>query len=203
MKIYSKTTTILAEAEPSNGQDSPTGRLTPAQRGFTLLELMIAAVILVILFMGFMSSLTSSFLADVSSNIANSSRANAERLMEESLDLSYSDCLLLDENAVLTSDGLACKIGVSQVGAGLVLQVAVVFDVTAARFAQRSRFHEMGHREQPIEHGTWVYPRPFLGEYFRDAGVVFAPHLARDTEPDLAVGYQDEAGARIARPTDA
>ena len=132
-------------------------RLTPAQRGFTLLELMIAAVILVILFMGFMSSLTSSFLADVSSNIANSSRANAERLMEESLDLSYEDCLLLDENAVLTSDGLACKIGVSQVGAGLLMiEVNVLKPKQPQTLAELAAMSLVNFRNLPATPGSSV-----------------------------------------------
>lgn len=91
------------------------------QSGFTLVELMVAAVILAILFMAFLSTLTGSFLADTSSTIANSARVTAERLMEESLDLSYSQCLLLDQNAVLAADGLACKIGVVEVSTGLLL----------------------------------------------------------------------------------
>lgn len=89
------------------------------QKGFTLLELMIAAVILVLLFMAFLSTLTGSFLADTTATTANNARATAERLMEETLDLSYGDCLMVDQNAALTAQGLACKLGVAEITSGL------------------------------------------------------------------------------------
>ena len=92
-----------------------------SQKGFTLLELMIAAVILTILFMAFLSTLTGSFLADNTATTANAARASAERLMEETLDLDYLDCLMVDQNAAVTEQGLACKLGVVEVSPGLCL----------------------------------------------------------------------------------
>ena len=94
---------------------------TDRQKGFTLLELMIAAVILVVLFMAFLSTLTGSFLADTTATTANTARATAERLMEEILDLAYDDTLMVDQNAVLTNQGLACKLGVVEVASGLLM----------------------------------------------------------------------------------
>ena len=96
-------------------------RLNHSRRGFTLIELMVAALILAILFMSFLSTLTGSFLADAASTTANTARVTAERLMEESLDLSYNDSLMLDQNALITDQGLACKIAVVEIDSGLAL----------------------------------------------------------------------------------
>lgn len=96
-------------------------RAGDGQKGFTLLELTIAAVILVILLMTFLSTLTSSFLADNVAVTTNACRATAERLMEEVLDLSFGDTPMVDQNAVLTADGIAAKIAVLEEAPDLLL----------------------------------------------------------------------------------
>ncbi len=95
--------------------------LAESRRGFTLIELMVAALILAVLFMAFLSTLSGSFLADASATTANSARVTAERLMEESLDLTYNDCLMLDQNALVTDQGLAAKMAVVEMDDGLAL----------------------------------------------------------------------------------
>jgi len=108
-----------------------------AQSGFTLLELMIAAAVLSILFMAFISTLTGSFLASNTSITANSARACAQRLMEETMDIDYADCHLLHQNAVLTPEGLACKMGVVQVSTDLVIiEVNVCKPIQSKTLAQ-------------------------------------------------------------------
>jgi prepilin-type N-terminal cleavage/methylation domain-containing protein len=98
-----------------------------AESGFTLLELMVAGVILAVLFMGFMSAMTGTFLADQMATSSNSSRAVATQLMEETVGLSYSDSILVDQNAVVLADGTAGKLAVLQVATNLVVVEVYVF----------------------------------------------------------------------------
>ena len=94
--------------------------------GFTLLELMIASVVMAIIFMGLLSSITGAFLATNMANKASEAQATARRLLEEAADLSYGDMVLLDGNSLITQDGLAAKYQVYEMSQGLLtLEVEV------------------------------------------------------------------------------
>jgi prepilin-type N-terminal cleavage/methylation domain-containing protein len=90
-----------------------------ADGGFTLLELMIATVVMAIIFMGLISSITGSFLATGTANKATESQAIARQMLEEAMELSYGDMLLLDGDSLITADGLAAKYQVFEVTPGL------------------------------------------------------------------------------------
>ena len=87
--------------------------------GFTLLEVMVAAVVMAIIFMGLVSSITGSFLATDMANKATEAQATARTILEEALDLAYGDALLLDGNALVTEGGLAGKYSVYETAPGL------------------------------------------------------------------------------------
>ena len=133
------------------------GVLLGNERGFTLLELMVAAVILVVLFMAFLSTLTGSFLADTMATTANAARATAERLMEESLDLSYNDCRMLDQNAVVTDQGLACKLAVVEVSPGLsIIEIFICKPTPPLTLGQLAAMSIADVRELPRLSGSEV-----------------------------------------------
>jgi len=90
-----------------------------AERGFTLLELMIASVVMAIIFMGLISSITGAFLATDMANRACEAQATTRRLLEEATELAYGDMLLLDGNSLITADGLAAKFQVFETSPGL------------------------------------------------------------------------------------
>ena len=93
--------------------------LTPRQRGFTLLELMIAAVVMSIVFMGLISTMSGAFLtADVASTTTRA-QETARRLLEEAREYTYDQLLLLNGSALLTEDGMAAKYQVYETNIGL------------------------------------------------------------------------------------
>lgn len=90
-------------------------RLTrDGQRGFSLLEVLIAAVVVVVLVLSFLGSVVASFMADAASHNVNSSVNVARQTVEEVLELSFTDVLALDGDTILTADGLAIRISVLQ-----------------------------------------------------------------------------------------
>ncbi|HUW56247.1 MAG TPA: prepilin-type N-terminal cleavage/methylation domain-containing protein [Planctomycetota bacterium] len=94
--------------------------------GFTLLELMIASVVMAIIFMGLISSITGAFLATDVANRATEAQATTRRLLEEATQIVYGDMLLLDGNSLFTPDGLAVKYQVFETSPGLLtLEVEV------------------------------------------------------------------------------
>ena len=97
-----------------------------ADGGFTLLEIMIACVVMAIVFMGLISSMSGAFLATGMANKASESQATARQMLEEAMELSYDDMLLLDGDSIITTDGLAAKYQAFEVTPGLLmLQVEV------------------------------------------------------------------------------
>ena len=96
--------------------------------GFTLLEVMIAAVIVVILAMGLAASMGVAFMADSSARNTAASTHACQQVMEEMQQLDYSDVLACDGDAILTAEGIAVKIGVSEAMVGMLL-----IDVAACR----------------------------------------------------------------------
>lgn len=95
--------------------------LRPAQKGTSLIEVMIAAVVVVILALAFMGSVTASFMADASSHSVNGAMNVARATMEESIELSFADLLALDGDTILMSDGFAVRISVIQSSVNLAL----------------------------------------------------------------------------------
>ena len=94
--------------------------------GFTLLEVMIASVVMAIIFMGLLSSITGAFLATDMAKQASESQAMARRLIEEAREFAYGDMLLLDGNSLITPHGLAAKYRVFETSPGLLtLEVEV------------------------------------------------------------------------------
>lgn len=117
------------------------------QGGFTLLELMVAAVVMSIVFMGFLSAITASFMATNMANTASKSQATARRLMEEALELQYGDILLLNGSATLTTDGYAAKYQAYETKLGLltieveVCKPTVKVNATQLALMTMSQFH--------------------------------------------------------------
>ena len=89
--------------------------------GFTLLEVMIATVILVTLALGLATSMGAAFMADAAARNAAASTHAAQQVMEELQHLDYGDVLACDGDAMLTSEGIALKLSVSEVMVGMLL----------------------------------------------------------------------------------
>ena len=89
--------------------------------GFTLLEVLIATVIMAIIFMGLISAISGTFLSATMANRATEAQDTARQLLEEASELSYADMLLLHGNALIGTGGLAAKIQVYEVSTGLLL----------------------------------------------------------------------------------
>ena len=102
------------------------------QNGFSLLEVLIAAVVVVVLVLAFLGSVVASFMVDSSSHNSNASVNVARQTMEEVLELSFQDVLALDGDTVLTAEGLAVRISVVQSTVSLALvEVCVARPVPA------------------------------------------------------------------------
>ena len=91
------------------------------ERAFTLLEVMISVVILVILSLGLATSMGAAFMADAAARDAAISVHAAQQVMEELGQLDYGDVLACDGDAVLTDDGLAVKIAATEVTVGMMM----------------------------------------------------------------------------------
>ncbi len=103
-----------------------------ANAGFTLLEVLIAAVVMVIILMGLLSSISGAFLATDASNKATESQAMARRLLEETTALTYGEIVELNNSALVTDDGLAAKYQVYETAVGLLtVEVEVCRPMTA------------------------------------------------------------------------
>jgi prepilin-type N-terminal cleavage/methylation domain-containing protein len=122
-------------------------------RGFTLLEVLIAAVVMAIILMGLISSITGSFLATDMANKASEAQATARRLLEEASELSYSAILLLNGNSLITTDGVAAKFQVYETTPGLLtLEVEVCRPTGALTLSQLStmtmaQFHALSAQD--------------------------------------------------------
>jgi len=98
---------------------------------------MIASVVMAVIFMGLISSITAAFLSTNMANRASEAQATARRMMEEAMELSRGDMLLLDGNSVITADGLAAKYQVFEISPGLlILEVEVCRPATSISLAQ-------------------------------------------------------------------
>ena len=85
----------------------------------TLVEVMVALMVLSIVFMGLMASYSSSVTVNRGASARNRVVARAQQLMEEMTELGYGDALLVDGDAILTEDGCALKVSVTEVELGL------------------------------------------------------------------------------------
>lgn len=107
--------------------------------GFTLLEVMIASVVMAIIFMGLISSITGAFLTTEMANKASMAQATARRVLEEATQLDYGDMLLLDGNSLITPEGITAKYQVFETSPGLLtLEVEVcrpAIELTVAELA--------------------------------------------------------------------
>lgn len=111
----------MKTASSQSGQDG----------GFTLLEVLIASVVMAIILMGLISSITGSFLATSMASRASASQATARQLLEEAVGQSYSAQVELADSAVVTDDGLAGKYQVYETTVGLLtVEVEVCRPVT-------------------------------------------------------------------------
>ena len=96
-----------------------------SESGITILETLIAAVILVLLSVGVMSSFSTAFVADRSSTEVLSSRNFAEEVMESARDTAFSQLLTLNSSTV-SRDGFTATTTVTQLAASLMrLEVRV------------------------------------------------------------------------------
>ena len=89
--------------------------------GFSLIEVMIAMVIVVILALGLATSMCAAFLADSAAKNKTAAINTAQRLMEEIEQVDYGDLLSLHEDAVIDDDGMTLKISVTEVMVGMVM----------------------------------------------------------------------------------
>ena len=118
------------------------------EKGFTLLELMIASVVMAIIFMGLISSLTGSFLATDMANKSTEAQALGRRMLEEAMQLEYGDELLLNGNALITDEGIAAKYEVFETSPGLLtVEVEVCRPLQAVTTAELSAM-TMGEFQQ-------------------------------------------------------
>ena len=118
-------------------------------RGFALIEIMIAAVVMAVVMMGLLSSLSGAFLAANTANEASESQAMARRLLEEATELSYGGLVELQNSALVTEGGLAAKYQVYETAVGLlVVEVEVCRPATSLSADQvaamtMSEFHTL------------------------------------------------------------
>ncbi len=126
-------------------------------RGFTLLEVLIAAVVMAVVFMGLMSSISGTFMATNMANRASWAQATARRMLEEATELDYSALLLIDGNALVTSDGLAARFEVYEASAGLIfVQVDVCQPKTPLTQAQVAALTQAQFDALPVVNGSRV-----------------------------------------------
>jgi prepilin-type N-terminal cleavage/methylation domain-containing protein len=89
--------------------------------GFSLLELMIAAVVVVILAMGLASSMGSAFMADNAARGAAASTNACQQTLEELQQMAYGDVLACDGDAMIGTENVAVKISAFESTTGLIL----------------------------------------------------------------------------------
>ena len=94
-------------------------RLARTQGGFTLIELMIAALIMGIIFMALISSMTGAFLTTDAASMTTRAQGTARRLLEETRDYTYDQLLLMNGSAIVTDDGMSAKYQVYETSIGL------------------------------------------------------------------------------------
>ena len=90
-------------------------------RAFTLLEVTIAAVMLVIVSLGLATSMGAAFMADAAARDAAASVHAGQQVLEELAQLDYGDVLACDGDALLTDGGLAVKIASTEVSVGMLM----------------------------------------------------------------------------------
>jgi hypothetical protein len=105
----------------------------------SLLEVMIAAVVVVILALGLASSMGSAFLADTAARSVSASANACQQVLEELQELDYGDVLACDGDAMLTSQGVAVKISAAEAMAGMIL-----IEVYACRPVEPRTLLELG-----------------------------------------------------------
>ena len=128
-----------------------------SEGGFTLLELMIASVVMAIIFMGLISSITGSFLATDMANRASEAQATARTLLEEATELSYGDALMLDGSSLVTDSGVAGKYQVFETAPGLLtIEVEVCRPIDALTVVQLAAMTMQEFRQVPSVQGSRI-----------------------------------------------
>ena len=89
--------------------------------GYSLLEVMIAAMVVVVLAMGLAGSMGAAFLADAAARDTATATHACQQVMEELEELDYGDVLATDGNAILTGEGIAIKMSVSEAMVGMLV----------------------------------------------------------------------------------
>ena len=89
--------------------------------GFSLLEVMIGAVIMVILAMGLANSMGAAFLADASARDTAAAVHACQQVLEEMQTLDYADVLACDGNAIVTDEDVAIKISATETMVNMIL----------------------------------------------------------------------------------
>jgi hypothetical protein len=89
--------------------------------GFTLVEVMIAMVTIVMLAMTLAACLGAACAADSASRDKMRSAFACQQAMEEMLSLDWGDTLAQDGTAILTSEGVAVKVSAQLASPGLIL----------------------------------------------------------------------------------
>ena len=90
------------------------------EAGYTLLEVVIATVMVVILAMGLAGAMGTAFMADAAARDTAQSTHAAQQVLEELQDLSYHDVLAQDGTAMLTARGVAVKISAHETMVGMI-----------------------------------------------------------------------------------
>ena len=90
-------------------------------RGFTLLEVMIATVMLVILAMTLAACLGAAVTADSVSRDTERSTLAVQQVIEGMMELDYGDALAQDGTAILTTQSISLKISATETIHGLML----------------------------------------------------------------------------------
>jgi len=126
-------------------------------RAFTLLEVTIAAVMLVIVALGLAMSMGAAFMADAAARDAAAAVHTGQQVMEELGQLDYGDVLACDGDAILTDNGAAVKIAVTEVAVGMLMVEVHVGRPTPARdLAELAEMSMMQFRSLSAARGSSV-----------------------------------------------
>lgn len=107
------------------------------ESGLSLLEVLIAAAVLVILALAFLGNIVAAALGGAGNLNTNQAVNVARQTMEEVLETPFLDTLGLDGDTLLTTDGMAVRISVVQASVGLdLIEVTTCRPVPAQTLAQ-------------------------------------------------------------------
>lgn len=129
-----------------------------SENGFTLLEVMIGTVILVILALGLAGSMGAAFMADATARDTAAATHAGQQVMEELQKLDYLDVLGCDGNAIVTSEDIAIKVSATETMVGMIL-----VEVRACRLLEKRTVLELAG----LTMGQFASLRPATGAQVR------------------------------------